>query len=190
MSSLAGKVIAVTGAASGIGRATAQILILAGASISLGDVNAQGLRELQDSYSHEEQRRITIFKVDVGDRQNVSAFTAHTIQKFGHIDGLAHVAAIAGPSLSRKFIWELDNAEFQSIYRVNAEGTFNCLSRFLEPGVMADEGSIVVIGSHSGLRAMDNTAAYASSKAAVMHLAKCAAVEAAPRKIRVNVVAP
>lgn len=190
MPHLDGKVLAVTGAASGIGRATAQILISAGASVSLGDVNTEGIRELKDSYPQEVQDRIITFEVDVSDRKSVSAFVAHTIRTFSHIDGLAHIAAIAGPSLSRKKIWEVENSEFQRIYRVNAEGTFNVLSEFLKPGIMAEGGSIVVIGSYSGLRGMINTATYGSSKAAVMHLAKVAAIEAAPRKIRVNVVAP
>ncbi|KAJ9623819.1 hypothetical protein H2204_011005 [Knufia peltigerae] len=191
MSSIAGKIFALTGAASGIGRATAQLLISRGGSVCCADINEQSLNGLQASLPQEHRQRLAIFKLDVGNRDEVSAFINFTLKKFGRLDGFANVAAIVNTDPEgEKKLWEVKNEHFRAVYRVNVEGVFNCLAEVLKPGVLPDGASIVNVASYLGLRALPNVTAYGSSKHAVVGLTKIAAFDAAERKIRVNAVAP
>ncbi|KAJ9618378.1 hypothetical protein H2204_013052 [Knufia peltigerae] len=190
MSSLAGKVFAVTGAASGIGRSTAEILLSRGAKVSFGDIDVLHLEETRALRQPQAPERTLFLHLDVADRQSVREFVEKTLKHFGHLDGLAHVAGIAGNAQGPRKIWELENSQFRLIHQVNVEGTFNCLGEALKPGVMSDGGSIVNVSSYAGIHGLPGISGYSSSKHAVIGLTRCAAIEAAPRNIRVNVVTP
>lgn len=190
MSCLTGKIFAVTGAASGIGRATALLLASHGASVCAGDVNEMSLQNLSETISAATREKFTTFPLDIGDRQSVRGFIEHTLTKFGHVDGFANVAGITGPSLNTRFIWEIDSSEFESVFRVNAQGTFNCLAEQLKPGILGAGGSIVNTASFTGIKGVQRSSVYGASKHAMLGLTKNAAIDAGPRNIRVNAVAP
>lgn len=170
-----GKTVLVTGAASGIGAATARWLARHGAArLVLLDRDGAGL-DLLDI--HCETRR---FAGDVADLSLWERIEAEA----GPLDHAVLNAGIAAGCP----IAELSFDEWRRVLAINLDGTFLSLRTSLR--LVRDTGSIVATASVSGLKAEPGTAAYAASKAAVIQLAKVAAKEGAPRGIRVNALAP
>lgn len=190
MSSLAGKVIALTGAASGIGAATAKLLASRGATLAIADVNKEGLNAIAASLSAHRSKKFTSTNVDIRDRDQVRQWLKATTVEFGQLDGAANVAGVAGKNQNIHHIWELSTEEYDFIMDVNAKGLFHCLASQLADGVMKDGSSIACVGSFCGLRGTPRSSAYVASKHAATGLIKSAALEAGPRNIRVNGVAP
>ena len=168
--------ILVTGAASGIGRAVAELFAAKGFELVLVD-----LTDLSDVASqHPAVRRL---HGDVADE----AFWAAGDSS---LEGLTHAVVNAGVSSSGP-IDTLDFAEWRRVMSVNLDGAFLTLRAALR-AIKASSGprAIVVTGSVSGMKAEPGVAAYGASKAAVLQLAKVAAKEVAPNGIRVNAIAP
>lgn len=161
----------VTGAASGIGLAVARLLAARGARLVLVDLSespaAAGLDTAMLSGSVDDE-----------------AFWDSAAPR---LEGLDLAVINAGVS-SAGAIAELDFAEWRRVMRVNLDGAFLTLRAALR--TMKDGGSIVVTASVSGIKAEPGTAAYGASKAALIQLMRVAAKEAAPRRIRVNAIAP
>ena len=167
-----GKTALVTGAASGIGLATAQRLAAEGARLVLVDVDAAALD-----------------RVDVpGERLAGSvadeALWARAAPLLTGLDLAVINAGVAGAGA----IADLSFAEWRRIMAVNLDGAFLTLRAALRG--MEEGGAIVAVASAAGIKAEIGVAAYGASKAALLHLAKVAAKEAAPRRIRVNAIAP
>lgn len=179
MAGVAGKVVAVTGAASGIGAATVQRLAEAGARVAALDVKWPEPPPV-DSSVH--IRRL----LDVSDERAVEAAFADIARHFGRLDGLATCAGI----LSIAPFEALDAGIFRRIHEVNVIGTF--LSMKSAAAHMGHGGRIVTVSSIAGIRGggIFGTAAYAASKAAVIALSKNAARALGSRGIAVNCVAP
>ncbi|KAK8116404.1 uncharacterized protein PG998_004685 [Apiospora kogelbergensis] len=186
---LQGKVICITGAAQGIGKATAQYLAARGATLSLadltfekgsavvsGEVGSDGLPGLQSMQMN----------VDVCDPETVKAWIEATVEKFGRLDGCVNNAGV----LPRRFasITEVELDDWNQVINVNLTGCFTCLKYELQH--IVDEGSIVNISSTAGLRGAPNMPAYVASKHGVVGLTKAAAHEGSARKIRVNAICP
>ncbi|KAL4801527.1 oxidoreductase [Aspergillus unguis] len=190
MSSLTGKVFTVTGAASGIGLATARLLPSSGARVCLGDVNREGLEAAVGSLPRSYQDQVAHQIVDIQHREQVRSFHRLASDRFGTVHGCANIAGTVGKSMGARQMWELENAEFELVQRVNAEGTFNCLAEQLRPGFLPPVGSIVNVASLTGIRGYTKCAAYVASKHAVIGLTRAAAMEAGEREIRVNAIAP
>lgn len=171
MRRFAGKSALVTGAASGIGLATATRLADEGAFVTCIDRDAARL----DRMAPPNAARLAI---DI-------ARPADWDQLTGRFDHAVLSAGVAGAGQ----VTELDFAEWRQIMAVNLDGTFLALKAVLRrlnhPG-----GAVVVVASASGIRAEPGTAAYGASKAAVLHLARIAAREQADRGVRVNAIAP
>ncbi|KAF2436843.1 oxidoreductase [Tothia fuscella] len=182
MASLKGKVIAITGAATGIGRATARILASRGATLSLCDINADQLQRTAESFQESSKNHLTT-RVDVSKSDQVNSWIAATVDKFGKLDGAANIAGI-GPRIKR--LRELTDADYSLVNGVNATGVFYCLRAQL-PRMNAG-GSIVNCASVAGLGGSAGSAEYTASKHAVVGLTKVAAWE--EKDIRVNAVAP
>jgi len=189
-SSLAGKVITLTGGASGIGAATAKILAARGAKLALADVSTDELEQVAQKIRSEGNNDISTTTVDIRDRQQVKDWIHSTIQKFGPLDGAANIAGVAGRHQNVHHIWELSTEEFDLLNDVNSKGLFHCLAEMLTPGVMKDGGSIASVASICGLRGLPRSSGYCASKHAAVGLIKSAAIEAGPSLIRVNGVAP
>lgn len=170
---LAGKVVLVTGGASGIGAASAERLRQEGATVVVGDLNV-----------HEADA--DALRLDVADPDSVGSAIAAIIGRHGRLDCLVHSAGVA------RTLPFLDTpvAEFDRILAINLRGTFITCQAAAHAMLRTGGGSIVNIGSVSGMLGNGRRSAYGTSKAAVIHLSKVMAVELAKQGIRVNVVSP
>jgi NAD(P)-dependent dehydrogenase (short-subunit alcohol dehydrogenase family) len=185
--SLSGKVISITGAASGIGLATAKLLATKGARLSLADAQEKPLQALADEL---EKSGYEIFSkvLDVRKRADVEQWVQNTVQKFGKLDGSVTIAGVAGKGVLIDRIQEIQDEDWDWVFDVNIKGTLNCL-RAQIPN-FNDGGSIVTIASVAGLTGMQKSAAYVASKHAVVGLSRVATVELGDRNIRVNCICP
>jgi len=184
---LAGRIALVTGAAGGIGAATARRLLAAGACVMLTDRDADALGrtcvQLTDANGADVVRAEVC---DVTDEAQVQgAFDACAVE-FGGLDILVANAGLA----SSAPIEETTVALWRRNYDVLAEGYFLAARAAFPLMRRQNGGSIVFIGSKNALAATPNASAYASAKAAALHLARCLALEGANSGIRVNVVNP
>jgi NAD(P)-dependent dehydrogenase (short-subunit alcohol dehydrogenase family) len=173
---LTGKVAVVTGAARGIGRATAILLKERGASIVATD-QSDGVRNLAAS-------DVATLVGDVSD-ENVARKTMETaIQRFGRLDILVNNA---GRTLN-KLLVDTRLEEFDNILAINARGNFLHAREAMK--VMADGGSVVSVASISSVIGFETQAAYAASKGALVQLMRVIAIEGGKRGIRSNAVGP
>lgn len=136
--------IAITGAASGMGLATAQLLASRGARISLADINGPALRTALDSLArdqHPDQRHLSTV-VDVRDRASVDAWIAATVRELGggRLDGAVNMAGVIAKAVP---VAEAGDEEWEQAFAVNAKGVFNCVRAQLGAMVGAGKGSIV-----------------------------------------------
>lgn len=165
----------ITGAASGIGLATAELLAKAGHRLVLIDVNIGALADVLP-----DQTDVIRVPGDVASEE----FWRSRAGNFGGLTGAVINAGVA----SGGAIVDLDFAEWRRTLSVNLDGAFLTMRAALR--AMGDGGAIVATASVSGIKAEPGTAAYGASKAGLIQLVKVAAKEAAVRGIRVNAVAP
>lgn len=166
--------VLVTGAASGIGLATAHRLAADGARIIAVDRDAP-----PDDVSTDLNRQM-----EVTDEVAWAELEADIADRFGQIDGLVACAGVA----AGEPIATLTFAEWRRVLGVNLDGVFLSLRAGMR--LLRDGGSAVVVASASGIKAEPGVGAYAASKAAVIQLTRVAAKEGAARGVRVNAVAP
>jgi len=182
----AGRVAYITGAASGIGKAAADLLLREGACIVLTDVNEASLAhtrvELEQRYGTD---RVRDCIVDVTSEASVLSSFEITAREFGGVDILVASAGIA----SSASIEATTLAQWQRNIDVLATGYF-LVSRSAFAAMKGRGGSIVFVGSKNALAASPNASAYCAAKAAELHLARCLALEGGPYGIRVNTVNP
>jgi NAD(P)-dependent dehydrogenase (short-subunit alcohol dehydrogenase family) len=178
------KVALVTGAARGIGLATATRFLEDGWQVAMLDILGDTLRSAVEALGRPEAT--LALEADVADSAAVEAAVEQALRRFGRIDALVNNAGIA----VFKPMLEVTLEEWQRVLAVNLTGPF-LLTQAVAP-IMRDQGSgaIVNIASISGLRASTLRVAYGTSKAALAHLTKQQAVELAQYGIRVNAVAP
>lgn len=182
---LAGKVVIVTGGASGIGRAAVERLLAEGAKVMLVDSDEDAVqRTLAELAEHD----LAGVVADVSTEDGTERYFAAALERFGRVDGLHANAGIEGPTAP---LAEVDPRAFDRLMAVNLRGVFLSLRRMLR--TLAQQGSggaIVCTSSALGLRGRPGLAPYAASKAAVISLTKTAAMEAGPAGVRVNAVLP
>ena len=183
---LEGRIALVTGGAGGIGRAVAARLLADGACVVLAD---RDVGAMEDAFEALERRfgadRVRRARTDVTVESEVAAAVAFTAREYGGLDILVANAGIASAAPIEETSLEL----WRRNHDVLAAGYFLC-AREAFPLLKAFGGSIVFVGSKNALAATVNASAYASAKAAALHLARCLALEGAPHGIRVNVVNP
>ncbi|KAI0596577.1 hypothetical protein F4775DRAFT_310204 [Biscogniauxia sp. FL1348] len=180
MSTFEGRVIAITGAASGIGLATAQLLASRGAVISLADINAGAVQAATSSLPGD-KHMYTV--VDVSDSSSVDAWIRETVQRLGKLDGAVNMAGIMSPTVP---VADMSDETWERIFGINTRGMFACLRAQIR--AMSAGGSIVSATSVLGQFGVPGKAAYCSSKAAVIGLMRTAAKE--NDHLRINCVAP
>ena len=165
MTSLEGKVIAITGAASGIGRATAILLASRGASVSLADTQEERLQQTNTEIQKLiPNSRVYGRVVDISKSGEVDAWLDETIKDLGQLNGAANVAGVGGVAggVWQQTIRETDDSQWNYITDVNLKGTFNCVRAELQ---RMDKGaSIVNTASIAGLRGLPTAVAYCASK--------------------------
>jgi len=178
-----GKVALVTGAASGIGRATAIRLASEGAAVACLDITEKGLEDTLDALASAGATAIGA-QCDVSDEGSVDAAVKQAAT-LGRVEVLANVAGIGGFHHSH----EVPVAVWQKMIGVNLTGTF-LVTRATLPALLDGGGAIVNVASTAGLIGSAYSAAYCASKGGVVMLTKALAVEYADKGVRVNAVAP
>lgn len=182
------KTYIVTGAASGIGFATAQMLLSEGARISLCDLDNDRLHNVAHDLDPSGDRILTSV-VNITDRAAVRNLISSTRDRFGAIHGIVNSAGTAGRELGTHSIWEITDQEYDFVMDVNVRGAFNVISEGMKPSVLNDGASIVHIGSMFSLQGFEKGAIYSASKHAVLGLVRSAAKDGKGR-VRVNCVLP
>jgi NAD(P)-dependent dehydrogenase (short-subunit alcohol dehydrogenase family) len=183
--SMAGRVALVTGAASGIGRATAGWLAEAGARVTLVDQNASALAGV----AAEIGGSALVAGADVTDEAALNAAVAATEARWGRLD---YVVANAGGNGRWAGIAQLTAAEFRRTIDINLTGSFLTLRAAVPAMRRGGGGAAVLIGSVNGTRMFSNSGAtaYAAAKAGQLAMGRMLALELARDKIRVNSVCP
>jgi 2-keto-3-deoxy-L-fuconate dehydrogenase len=178
----AGKIALITGAASGIGAAFARLAVREGAEgIALLDRNLEGLEQI----AAELKCPAVTASGDVGDASVWPAFEAEIAERFKRIDLSLANAGVGHPMQP---IASLDPEVWSRVINVNLTGAFLTLRTAMR--LMNEDGAIVLVSSSMGVKPSANTAGYGASKAALIQLAKIAALEGAPKRIRVNAISP
>ena len=185
MSELAGKRIVITGAASGIGRASSIVAARQGAAILAVD-KAQAVDTTVAEITSNGGKAIAV-QADISIASDVEAFVARCIEEFGGIDGLYANAGILG---ANKPLQQLSADDFQQTLGVNTIGTFLCI-RYAAARMLAQQhGAIVCTASVAGLRANAGGIDYSASKAAVISMIQTVAYEFYGSGVRINAVCP
>ncbi len=179
-----GKVALITGAASGIGRASAERLASEGASLFLVDVAKEGLDETLKRCAAAGAAALSS-PCDVAREEQVEGAVARCIDRFGRLDVLLNVAGI----LLLEHTHETSLAQWQKVLDVNLTGTFLFCKAAL-PHLLASRGNIVNTASTSALNGMPYGAAYGASKGGVLALTRALAVEYGGKGVRVNALCP
>lgn len=178
-----GKNYLVTGAASGMGRAVCKLISIKGGKVILVDIDAFGMQETQrmcpnDTYA---------LQLDLSKPETFSDVIMKTVSEFGKLNGLVHCAGL--PYLSP--LKTVSVTQCDKLYRVNSYAAVELSKVFINRRVYSgDSGSIVFLSSVYGLVGSAANVGYALTKGAIQAITKALAIELAPRKIRVNCIAP
>lgn len=186
MGRLEGKVAVITGAGSGMGRATARLFAAEGAKLVLADVNVAGGEETATSVRAAGGEAF-FQRTDVSDEREVRALLERALAAHGWLDVLFNNAGIEGPSAR---LTEQSLEEFQRVIAVNLTGVFLGMKYALPVMARQNGGSIISTASVAGLVGWHGAAAYSASKAAVVNLTRTAALENARYNVRVNCICP
>ncbi|KAK5994092.1 Short-chain dehydrogenase/reductase ABA4 [Cladobotryum mycophilum] len=184
---LLGRVYAITGGASGIGYATAQLLSKRGATVCIADVDPEAMKAAEAHFNSLDVPCM-ITKVDVSKRKEVDSWIESIMKAHGRLDGAANVAGVIGKKHGISTVAELDDDEWDKIIAVNLTGAMYCMRAELRN--IVDRGSIVNVSSVHGLKGFARHSAYDASKHGMIGLTRAAAMENGEREIRVNSVAP
>ncbi|MEH6660115.1 MAG: SDR family NAD(P)-dependent oxidoreductase [Parasphingorhabdus sp.] len=186
MTGLSGRHFIITGASTGIGFATAQMLSRRGASVSMLARTESKLVDAAARINRDGGSTYCV-PVDVSDKDALIAAITKAESEFGPADGLFANAGSGG-----KFAGLADYADddFDDVIRTNLTSVYWAIKRVLPAMIKRGRGSIVVTGSLASERGMAGNIAYVASKHGVLGIARAAAVEAAPHNVRVNCVIP
>ncbi|WP_194725921.1 SDR family NAD(P)-dependent oxidoreductase [Noviherbaspirillum malthae] len=180
------KVAIITGAASGIGRATAQRLFSEGAAVALVDRNQEALAQVAEQLG--DASRVWFSALDIADEAQVEHCVGEVFKRFGRIDALCNNAGISGGDYSP--ITETNTAVWQQIIAVNIMGAVHFTKHAAR--IMRDQGSGAVVNTASvaGIRSGAGGNAYSASKAAIINLTMTSACDLGAANVRVNAVCP
>jgi NAD(P)-dependent dehydrogenase (short-subunit alcohol dehydrogenase family) len=178
------KVALVTGASSGIGRATARLFATNGAAVVAVGRNEVELQKLRDEI-RDGEGSIRIHLADVTEFSQVDRLISETVQHLGKIDVLVNAAGI----IKNGNIEDTTLDDWDKMLNINLRCVFYMMQK-CAPHLEETKGNIVNVSSVTGPRAFANVLAYCVSKAGVDQLTRCSALELAPKGIRVNAVNP
>lgn len=178
------KVAIVTGASSGIGRATAALFARSGAKVVAFGRNESELNALRED-SHDDSGSVKIHLGDITETSQVDRLVADTIDSFGRLDVLVNSAGI----IKTGNIENTTLDDWDKMMNINLRSLFYMMHKCV-PHLESAKGNVVNVSSVTGTRAFPNVLAYCVSKAATDQLTRCTALELAPKGVRVNAVNP
>jgi NAD(P)-dependent dehydrogenase (short-subunit alcohol dehydrogenase family) len=177
-----GRVAVVTGAGSGIGRATTLLFAREGAHVLAADVNGAAAQETVTLA----QGKVVASEVDVSDEGAVTALFDDCERQLGPPAVLANIAGVGSTTTAPDTPLEV----WERVFAVNARGTYLCCKHAIPRMIAAGGGSIVNMASVAGLVGLRNRAAYCASKGAVIALTRALAIDHVADRVRVNCICP
>jgi NAD(P)-dependent dehydrogenase (short-subunit alcohol dehydrogenase family) len=184
---LRGRVALVTGGASGIGRATAQLLAAAGATVVVADLDGSAARATRATLTP--RRRHLALTVDVADEASVRQGFARVLEDLGRLDTVVHSAGTWRPGDDGP-IDEVSLHTWRAVLDVNLTGTFLVCREAVSVMRSGGGGSLVLIASAAALVGWERLNSYSASKGGVVALTRAIAVDCGPAGIRVNCICP
>jgi NAD(P)-dependent dehydrogenase (short-subunit alcohol dehydrogenase family) len=186
MRGLDGAVAVVTGASSGIGRASAERFAAEGASVVVADVDEAGGTETVERIE-DDGGEATFVEVDVSDPDSVQAMVDATVERYGSLDVAHNNAGILTDFVP---VTEIEESDWDTLVDVNLKGVWACLKAEIPAMLESNGGAVVNTTSEEGLVGGPARGSYVASKHGVVGLTRTAALEFADAGLRVNAVAP
>jgi len=180
-----GKVVLVTGAAAGIGLASAERLAQEGARVLMADINGDALHQAGAALREKYGTDHACFVFDASDMTGTRAMVREAAAHFGRLDVLCNIAGIA----SGWHTHEMPQDVYKRMMAINVDGVFAACQEAI-PHLIASKGNIVNMASSAAKQGQAYTAAYCGSKAAVTAFTRCLAVEYAEHGVRANAICP
>lgn len=188
---LDGKVIIITGAASGIGRACAFALSPRGSRLALVDINAERLENTQAALERlNDATEVLSLRLDAASECDMAEMAEHTLARFGRIDGLVAAAGILRVGGALKTVRDMTLDEWRTILTVNLTGTFLSNRAVLPAMIAQKQGDIVNFSSVSGRQGRAFDAAYCATKFGIIGFSEALAEEVSSYGVRVQTILP
>lgn len=183
--SFKGKVVLITGASSGIGAATAQLLSTKNATLALVGRNEENLKEIASRCKQPDIPEPLVIIANVVNESEPPTVVDQVIEKFGKLDVLINSAGI----IENGSIETSSLDQYDRVMNVNCRAIFH-ITQISIPHLIKTKGNIINVSSVCGLRAFPNVIAYNMSKAAINQFTSCVALELASKGVRCNAVCP
>jgi NAD(P)-dependent dehydrogenase (short-subunit alcohol dehydrogenase family) len=189
-----GKVVIITGGASGMGEASVRVFSKEDAKIVIADVNDDAGRAMEAEVRDAGKEAIYV-NCDFSSEEDTHNLEKTTVERYGRIDSLVHFAALGGSAHSDNFqvygsLWEFSLKDFEKMHKVNLGGTFLLVKAIAPVMIEQKSGNLVLTSSLNGLQAILNADSYTSTKGAIVALVRVIAAGLGQYNIRCNGLCP